>query len=180
MTDTDPSEAGDDAPAFPEELQNMDAEEREARAEELQAEADRAAAKLEADQRAILDELEAEHGGDLIETDVVLPGENAATVSVVLNGELIDRLSHVTEQLNQLDAEDTEDVEAVVTIPEIMDESSQICADALEEPKYSKELFYAIYERYGPEALGEHLETISEAIKRERKRKAGDADGFRE
>lgn len=162
---------------FPEELRGMDESEAEQRAQELQSEAEDAARRLSEEQQQVLESLEEEHGGDRVEVEVTLPGGNDATVRADLNGHLFDRMGHVDEKLSRLEDPEPGDMAG---IGEAMDEAAAILADLTVEAKYSKEVFYQIYQQYGPEALGRHVEAAFEAIKRERKRKAGEIDGFRE
>lgn len=147
-----------------------------AREQELTAEGRENAAELHADQQELLDSLDEEHGGDLIETPVTLPGDNLAHIEVVLNGELMNRMGHVDETLATIQDPEPGDL---ANVERAMDEASAVLADMLAEAKYSKRLFYTVYEKYGPDALGAHIEAVFEAVEQEAKRKAGDAKGFR-
>lgn len=162
---------------FPEELRGMSEAEAEERAQELQREAAEAGQRLSEEQAELLEDLDDEHGGDRIETEVVLPGGNRGTIECVLNGAIINRMSAIDDQLASLEDPDTGDLR---NLEGAMDEAAAVLADITREAKYSKELFYAIYERYGPEALGAHVEASFDAIEREVERKAGEAKGFRQ
>lgn len=163
---------------LPDELTDLSEEEKEARRQRLIEESAETRRELEAEQEDLLQSLDEEHGGDLIETKVTLPGDNLAHLECVLNGELMDRLAHVDEMLADMDRDDPQPGD-LANIGQSMDEAAGVLADITREPKYSKEVFFEIYRRYGPEALGEHVETAFEAIEREMKRRAGGAKGFR-
>lgn len=164
---------------FPDDLRDLDEDDLEQRRQRLQEEAAETRRELEAEQEAVLESLQEEHGGDLIETSCTLPGDNPATIECVLNGDLIDRMSHVDAMLEEL-LDGDPDPGSMSNIGEAMDEAASVMAGITAEPKYSKEVFYEIYRRYGPEALGKHVEAAFEAIEREQQRKTGAADGFRE
>lgn len=161
---------------LPDELTNLSEEEREERKQRLQEEAAETAQRLEGEQQEFLDSLEEEHGGDLVETQVTLPGDNPATIECVINGELMNRMSHVDGMLEDFQDPEPGDFQ---NVEQSMDEVASILADITKESKYSKAVFYAIYERFGPQALGKHTEAIFDAIEKEVRRMTGDVDGFR-
>lgn len=163
---------------LPDGLRNLSEEEKEQRRQRLTKESAQTRQQLEAEQEELLESLNEEHGGDLIETPVTLPGGNRATVRCVVNGDLLDRMSHIDSILADLNDGEPEPGE-MSRIGESMDEASAVLADITVEAKYSKELFYEVYRRYGPEALGKHVEAAFEGIEHELKRRAGDVDGFR-
>lgn len=163
---------------LPDELTDLSEEEKAERRERLLEESRETRRELEAEQEQLLESLDDEHGGDLIETPVTLPGDNLATVECVLNGELMDRMAHVDSMLAALDDSDPQPG-SMANIGDAMDEAAAVLADITREPKYSKEVFFEIYRRYGPEALGAHVEAVFGAIDHETERKAGAAKGFR-
>lgn len=115
--------------------------------------------EVEQKQAEILDSIQEEHGGDLIETEVEITEEHSATVKTKLNGALINRMSHVEKQLSDID-----DGALMTGIERTMDQASAILADAIKEDEYDKSLFYGVYERDGPEALGIIVERVFDAI----------------
>ncbi|AHG00924.1 hypothetical protein HALLA_12130 [Halostagnicola larsenii XH-48] len=161
---------------LPDELTGLTEEEKAERKQRLVDESRETRRELEAEQEELLDSLDEEHGGDLIETRVTLPGGNLAHLEAVMNGELINRISHVDSMLAELDDPEPGDMQ---NIERSMDEAASVLADVTVEAKYSKEVFYEIYVRYGPDAIGEHVGAAFDAIEEEVKRQAGAADGFR-
>ncbi|QLG62833.1 hypothetical protein [Halorarum salinum] len=165
------------AQELPDELTNLSEEEKEARKQRLLDESRQTRQDLEAEQQDLLDSLGEEHGGDLIETTVTLPGDNVATIEVLINGELINRMSRVESMLSALDDPQPGDLEK---IERAMDDAAGVLADMTVEAKYSKEVFYEVYRLHGPEALGTHVEAAFDAIEAEMERRSGTANGFRE
>lgn len=161
---------------LPDKLKGLTEAEKEERRDQLVEESRKTRRELESEQEEFLDSLQEEHGGDLVETKTTLPGGNIAHIEVNLNGELMDRMSHMDSKLADLENPGPGDLENIGTA---MDEASQILADITVEAKFSKTVFYEVYRRYGPEALGEHIEAVFDAIEKEMKRKQGAVDGFR-
>lgn len=162
---------------LPDELTDLSEEEREQRRQELVEESAETRQRLEAEQEDLLDSLEAEHGGDRIETAVTLPGDNLAHVEVLLNGEFINRMSRIEDAVEGLDDSGAGQMSAV---ERAMDDAAGVLADIIVEQKYSKDLFYEIYRRYGPEALAEHVEAVFDAIETASRQHAGGVEGFRD
>jgi len=136
--------------------------------------------KREADERQseILASIQSEHGGDLIETTFAVTSDHSAPIATKLNGELIDRITHIENsaptQGNDVTAKDLQNVSM------IMDETASLLADIIPDSDFDKTLFYSVYESEGPETLGEIAERAFQAIEREVKRTHGDVDGFRQ
>jgi hypothetical protein len=97
------------------------------------------------------------------------------TLEARLNGELIDKLGKVQERL-----ENAESDERLYDVTEAADDASQLLADVVVNPEYDKETFYRVYEGLGLEDLGKMLRRAFEALKTERERLSGDAEGFRD
>lgn len=115
--------------------------------------------ELEEEQERILESIQDEHGGDVIETDVEITKDHTATVRTKVNGDLINRMSYVEEQLS-----DMEDGEMFTGIENTMDQAAAILGDVVVDSEFDKSLFYAVYESDGPDALGTIALRVFEAI----------------
>ena len=129
---------------------------------------------LTEEQDAILDDIQQEHGGELIETACRITPNHTVDVSVDLNGEFIDRMGEIEDLNERIESGDT----MASGTSEVMDKTSQLLADAVDDPEWTKDLFYQVYRENEPKALGELFGNIADAVKKERKRKAGAVDGF--
>lgn len=126
--------------------------------------------ELQKDQEEILQDIQSEHGGDLIRTPVSITSNHTATVEAKINGQLINRMAAVESSM---------DSGSMRSIEQVMDEASDILASLVEESEYDKALFYGVYDREGPDALAAIVEKVFDAIETERERQAGAVEGFR-
>lgn len=155
------------SPELPSELTNLSDEEKEERRRELIEESAETRRQLDKEQEELLesfvDEAEVEH----IETEVILPGGNSATINIELTGAFLEQFEHIEDTIDRIQSDDES---AVKDISRAMDRTANILADMTAEPKYSKDVFYRVYRIAGPEALGKHLEVASKAIERSQKK----------
>lgn len=165
-------------PDLPDELTERTEEENEQKKQELLEGVEETSREIQAEQQEFLDSLAEEHEEDRvdIEVETMLPGENMATIQAGINGDLINRFAGVESSIQEIQESDEP---SVLDVEHTMDEAAQILADLTKEPKFSKAVFYGIYTKWGPRALGEHVIAVSDAIEAGVRRKLGDADGFR-
>jgi hypothetical protein len=93
-------------------------------------------------------------------------------VRAKLSGEVMERMEALDERMQKLDTGDAR-------VSETADEVSQLLADLIDDPEYNKQLFYDVYRKNNLNELSGLLETVFTALKEERKRRRGAADGFR-
>jgi len=135
--------------------------------------------KREADERQseILESIKEERGAEVIETQFMITSKHSAPIRTKLNGELIDKISHIESSVpsdrNEIDAEDLKNISM------LMDETATLLSDIIPDKDFHKQMFYDVYKSEGAESLGEIAEEAFSAIEREVKRKRGDIDGFR-
>jgi hypothetical protein len=127
------------------------------------------------EQEAFLETVQAEEGAPVLETTCTLIGEITVDLEAKLDGELMDAMGRIDDRLERAEAGEARAYE----ISETADEVSQILADAVNDPAYDKRTFYQAYESEGLDALGVMLERAFEALKAEKERREGTADGFR-
>lgn len=152
---------------LPDELTTLSEEEKAERRERLLEESQETRHELEAEQDELLDSFVEEAEVEHIQTDVLLPGGNTATIDVELTGAFLERFEHIEEMTAHTQ---TEDGASVADISRVMERAASLLADMTAEPKYSKDVFYEVYRIAGPNALGEHIETASKAIERAQKK----------
>lgn len=128
-----------------------------------------------AEQEAFLETVAEEEGSDVLETQCNLIGEYTVPIKAKLNGELMDRLSHMDARVERFEQGEARGYE----ITETADEISQILADVVADDSWGKEKFYAAYKQEGLGPLGVMLERAFESLKEERERQQGAAEGFR-
>lgn len=127
------------------------------------------------EQAEFLETVKEEEGAEVLETSCNLIGEYVVDLSAKLDGELMDKMGHMDARMERLDNGEARAYE----ISETADEISQILADVIAESKWDKGKFYAAYEAEGLDPLGVMLERVFTALKEERERRDGTAEGFR-
>ena len=128
-----------------------------------------------AEQEAFLETVAEEEGSEVLETKCTIIGDYTVDIRAKLNGELMDRLSHMDARVERFENGEARGYE----ITETADEISQILADVVNDDSWGKEKFYAAYEQEGLAPLGVILERAFESLKEERERQQGAAEGFR-
>ncbi len=144
--------------------------------EELAAIEDAQETKREYEQRqeAFLESVASESETEVLETQTELVDDVVVDLEAKLNGELIDKLSHVQERL-----ENAEQEERLYDVSDAADDAAQLLADVTVDPAYDKETFYQVYQAQGLEDMAKLLSRAFEALIKERERLSGDAQGFR-
>jgi len=142
---------------------------------ELIPEANEELEQRRAEQEAFLETVEEETDAPLVETPCNIIGDYTVDIRAELDGELTDRLGEMEARLERVDAGEGH----AYDISDVADETSQILADLIEDPTWDKGTFYEAYERTGIEPLLEMFEGVFSAIKSERERQEGAAEGFR-
>jgi hypothetical protein len=160
MTDQDPETIDDDL---------ADA------AGELILEAEQQYQQNQAEHEAFLDTVAEEEGTEVLETECNLIGEYTVPLKAKLNGELMDQMGHLDSRVERFERGEARGYE----ISETADEISQLLADVIDDHEWHKRKFYDAYESEGLDPLGVMLERVFEALKQERERREGTADGFR-
>jgi exonuclease VII large subunit len=127
------------------------------------------------EQEEFLDTVAEEEGAEVLETKCNLIGEYTVPLKAKLDGELMDAMGRIDDRLERLNAEEARAYE----ISETADEVSQLLADVIEDPDWHKRKFYKAYESEGLDPLGVMLERAFTALREERERREGVADGFR-
>ena len=128
-----------------------------------------------AEQEAFLETVAEEGGSEVLETQCNIIGDYTVPIKAKLNGELMDRLSHMDARVERFEQGEARGYE----ITEAADEISQILADVVDDTSWGKQKFYAAYEQEGLAPLGVMLERAFESLKEERARQQGAAEGFR-
>jgi len=142
---------------------------------ELILEANEELEQRRAEQEAFLETVEEETDAPVVETPCNIIGDYTVDIRAELDGELTDRLGEMEARLERVDAGEGH----AYDITEVADETSQMLADLITDPTWDKETFYEAYERTGHEALLEMFTEVFNAIKSERERQEGAAEGFR-
>ncbi len=127
------------------------------------------------EQQEFLEAVSEEEGAELLETQTELVSGYTVDLKAKMDGKLTDKLGHIDARLERLDSEEARAYE----VSEAADDASRLLADIVDDPEYSKSLFYEVYESEGLGALGTMIERAFEALKQERKRRRGTVDGFR-
>lgn len=128
-----------------------------------------------AEQEAFLETVAEEEGAEVLETQCNLIGDYTVPLKAKLSGEIMDRMGALDDRLERLNAGEARAYE----ISETADEVSQLLADVINDESWHKEKFYAAYQSEGLDPLGVMLERAFKALKQERERRQGTADGFR-
>jgi len=128
-----------------------------------------------AEQEAFLETVAEEEGSEVLETQCNIIGDYTVPIKAKLNGELMDRLSHMEARVERFEQGEARGYE----ITETADEISQILAEVVDDTSWGKQKFYAAYEQEGLAPLGVMLERAFESLKEERERQQGAAEGFR-
>ena len=129
-----------------------------------------------AEQEAFLETVKEEEGAEVLETTCTLIGEYTVDLRATLDGELMDQMGHLDAKVERLQGGDARAYE----ISETADDISQLLADVIDDSGWTKGRFYEAYEAEGLNPLGVMLERAFEALKAERERREGVADGFRQ
>jgi len=142
---------------------------------ELILEANEELEQRRAEQEAFLETVEEETDAPVVETPCNIIGDYTVDIRAELDGELTDRLGEMEARLERVDAGEGH----AYDISDVADETSQMLADLITDPTWDKRTFYEAYERTGIEALLKMFEAVFSAIKAERERQVGAAEGFR-
>jgi hypothetical protein len=143
---------------------------------ELILEAEEQYQQNQAEHDAFLETVAEEEGAEVLETDVNLIGDYTVPLKAKLNGDLMDRMGHMDARMERFEEGEARGYE----ISETADEISQLLADVIDDKEWHKRKFYDAYESEGLDPLGVMLERVFEALKEERERREGVADGFRQ
>jgi hypothetical protein len=143
---------------------------------ELILEAEEQYQQNQAEHDAFLETVAEEEGAEVLETDVNLIGDYTVPLKAKLNGDLMDRMGHMDARMERFEEGEARGYE----ISETADEISQLLDDLIEDKEWHKAKFYAAYESEGLDPLGAMLENCFKALKEERERREGVADGFRQ
>jgi len=144
-------------------------------AADLILETEEAYQERQAEHEEFLETVKEEEGAELIETTCTLIGDYTVAVRAKLDGELMDRMSHLDARMERFENGEARGYE----ISETADEVSQLLADLIDGDDWTKRKFYSAYEAEGLDPLGVMLERVMNAVKDERERREGVADGFR-
>lgn len=128
------------------------------------------------EQAEILDAVREESDALVLEPTCNILADYTVPLKAKMNGELIDRMGSIHEQGTRIE-ENPE--EAFHEVSDVADQMSQLLADAINDPEWSKSLFYQVYREEGFDPLYGMLEEVMDALKAERERKQGVAEGFR-
>lgn len=145
-------------------------------AADLILEADEQLRQNRAEQQEFLDTVSEEEGAEVLETQCNLVGEYTVPLQAKLDGELMDAMGRIDDRIERIEQGEARAYE----IGETADEVSQLLADVIDDAEWHKDLFYQVYRDEGVRPLGNMLERAFDALKTERERRRGTADGFRE
>lgn len=126
------------------------------------------------EQQAFLDDVAESEGEELLETKCSIEG-HTVDVSAKLNGELMDAMGRIDARVERLENEEGRAYE----FSEVAQEACDLLDNAIDDPKMHSGAFYATYEKHGLAPLGVIIKEVLEALKAERKRRTGQAKGFR-
>jgi len=122
-----------------------------------------------------LESVKEDSDAEIIEATCNLVGDMVVDIEAKRNGDLIDRMGAIEEQLQYVETNE----EGMYRITEVADRASQLLADIVQDSGLDKDAFYTAYRQEGIDELGNMIETVFEAIEQEVERKQGAADGFR-
>ena len=126
------------------------------------------------EQAAFLDAVADEEGAEVLETTASIKG-HSVPVSARLNGDVMDAMGRIDSRLERIEREEARAYEVTDTA----DDVAQLLADVTDDPALTKREFYRQYEAHGIDPLGVVLEEVFSALKTEKERRQGIADGFR-
>ena len=126
------------------------------------------------EQAAFLDAVADEEGAEVLETTASIKG-HSVPVSARLNGDVMDAMGRIDSRLERIEREEARAYE----VSDTADDVAQLLADVTDDPALTKREFYRQYEAHGIDPLGVVLEEVFEALKTEKERREGAADGFR-
>jgi len=129
----------------------------------------------QAEHEAFLETVAEEEGAPVVETTCNIIGDYHPTLKTKLNGEVLDKMSHLDARMERFENDEARGYE----ISETADEVAQLLADVIADDGWTKDRFYAAYKQEGLDPLGVMLERCFEALKAERERVEGARDGFR-
>jgi hypothetical protein len=131
--------------------------------------------ETQAAQAEFLESVAEESGAEVLETQCNLIGEYTVPLRAKLSGDIMDRMGALEDRLERMQSGEA----AAYEVGETADSIAQILADIIDDPEWHKRKFYAAYEAEGLEPLGVMTERVFEALRDERERRQGAADGFR-
>ena len=126
------------------------------------------------EQAAFLDAVAADEGAEVLETTASIKG-HSVPVSARLNGDVMDAMGRIDSRLERIEREEARAYE----VSDTADDVAQLLADVTDDPALTKREFYRQYEAHGIDPLGVVLEAVFAALKEEKERVEGHADGFR-
>ena len=126
------------------------------------------------EQAAFLDAVADEEGAEVLETTASIKG-HGVPVSARLNGDVMDAMGRIDSRLERIEREEARAYE----VSDTADDVAQLLADVTDDPALTKREFYRQYEAHGIDPLGVVLEEVFSALKTEKERREGAADGFR-
>ena len=126
------------------------------------------------EQAAFLDAVADEEGAEVLETTASIKG-HSVPVSARLNGDVMDAMGRIDSRLERIEREEARAYE----VSDTADDVAQLLADVTDDPALTKREFYRQYEAHGIDPLGVVLEEVFKALKTEKERREGAADGFR-
>jgi hypothetical protein len=129
------------------------------------------------EQAEFLETVAEEEGEEILETTCNIIGDYTVPLKAKMNGELIDRMTHVQETGKQI--EENPEAEGH-KMSRVAEEMCQILDDVINDPDYNKEMFYKAYRAEGFKAIMAMLERAFGSLQDERERREGVADGFRQ
>ena len=127
------------------------------------------------EQAAFLDAVADEEGAEVLETTASIKG-HSVPVSARLNGDVMDAMGRIDSRLERIEREEARAYE----VSDTADDVAQLLADVTDDPALTKREFYRQYEAHGIDPLGVVLEEVFSALKTEKERREGAADGFRQ
>ena len=126
------------------------------------------------EQAAFLDAVADEEGAEVLETTASIKG-HSVPVSARLNGDVMDAMGRIDSRLERIEREEARAYE----VSDTADDVAQLLADVTDDPALTKREFYRQYEAHGIDPLGVVLEEVMTALRDEKERREGAADGFR-
>lgn len=125
-------------------------------------------------QKALLDAIQSEHGGELIETTVNIAGDITADIEVRDNGDLLDEMGRIQKNL-----EDAQDRQQAYKVSEAAEDTAHLLGEIFTDSDYDATYWYDVYRETGLSGLLAVFENVGDSIQSERERLSGAAEGFR-
>jgi len=141
---------------------------------ELILEAEEQLQQNRAEQEAFLEDIAEDEGAEMLETTCNIKG-HTVDISAKLNGDLWDAMGRIDDRLERFERGES----GAYEYGESADEVARILDDVTDDPKLHKKAFYETYQEHGLGPLGAILEEVFEALRKEKERRSGVADGFR-